>query len=606
MSNRTESENSDSISLFPFLAVLLCTMGALLVMLVILMRGAAERALLPAAPEHQLAEATGPRLTNPAATTPEEQARLMSELEEVATYQKELDQLRAEAERRLKNEQERLSHAEEHARRLEEELAKLSIAAEQLKQTEQNQTVDQKQAEEELARLEKLIAETEALVENLRKDAGGKKSYAIVPYKGPNGTYRKPIYIECTDKGVIIQPEGLVLTPEDFLAPRWPGNPLASVLRASREYLNQKAAREGAPEPPDPYPLLLVRPSGNDAYDLCYHAIKSWDADYGYEFIEEDLKLAFPEAADPELARAQHHALLVSRERLLRLVQSAPSRFPDVQMIRGVPTRISGGKSMGGHGAEGGAYAGMGQGESAGTNGSAPSAMTTNGIPGNEGPEIGNLNGTAPASEPGSGDSPQGYASGTEAGSEGSVADGPNLESSRYAQQGGGTNAPSEPLNGVDQSNNVAGGASMSASGDMSTTQTIADSKGTNWATGRPNLKSMAIRRPIPVVVRENKMILQPTSNNKRSIDSQAQEISLDQSVHDISENFAAAVKDRIEDWGLAGSGMYWKPVLELTIEPNAEMTASRIAHLLRDSGVEVQLPQTARALPANGGGAVR
>ena len=38
MSNRKASENSDSISLFPFLAVLLCTMGALLVLLVVLVQ----------------------------------------------------------------------------------------------------------------------------------------------------------------------------------------------------------------------------------------------------------------------------------------------------------------------------------------------------------------------------------------------------------------------------------------------------------------------------------------------------------------------------------------------------------------------------------------
>ena len=614
------SENSDSISLFPFLAVLLCTMGALLVMLVILVQRAAERSLLPDAPEHQVAEATVPVLPNPIMIGAEEQTRLQKELADIASYQKEIDSLRAEGQRRLENERIRLSHAEEHARRLEEELAKLSIAAEQLKQTERNQTVDQKQAEEELVRLEKLIAETEAMVENLRKDAGGTKSYAIVPYKGPNGTYRKPIYIECTDKGVIIQPEGLVLTPEDFLAPRWPGNPLASVLRASREYLNQKAAQEGAPEPPDPYPLLLVRPSGNDAYDLCYHAIKSWDADYGYEFIEEDMKLAFPEAADPELARVQHHALLVSRERLLRLVQSAPSRFPDVQVIRGVPTRVSGERSVGGYGAEGGVYAGTGTGNPGGQAGGGDGAITNNsGAPGGEGPEIGNLGG-GNASGPGGSATAQSFANGAEAGSEGSeaVGDGPALVGPRYAQQqsGGVTNAPSEPLNGANQATAATAGGESMASGSassggmssagMSATQTIADSKGANWATGRPNLKSMAIRRPIPVVVRENKMILQSTSNNKRSVEAYAQEISLDQSVHDISEDFAAAVKERIEDWGIAGSGMYWKPVLELTVEPNAEMTATRIVHLLRDSGVEVQLPQTSHGGQTTVRGALR
>jgi hypothetical protein len=622
MSNRRPSENSDTTSLLPFLAVLLCTMGTLLVVLVALGQRTAE-APPQRATAVQTAQVEAPPLDvsqaiSPETISPEEQARLKRELAEIAAYRKEIDGLREEGKRRLVNERERLSHAEEHARRLEEELAKLTIAAEQLKQTEQNQTVDQKQAEEELARLQKLIVETEAMIENLRKDAGGKKSYAIVPYKGPNGTYRKPVYIECTAKGVTIQPEGIELTPDDFLAPRWPGNPLASVLRATREYLNQKAAREGAPEPPDPYPLLLIRPSGNDVYGLCYHAIKSWDADYGYEFIEEDMKLAFPEGADPELARVQHHALMVSRERLLRLVQSAPSRFPDVQIVRGVPTRVTGGRPVGGYGAESGAYAQTGEGTAGGSSGFGDGMTHSTGITSQDGPEIGNLGGNEPGGVPGTASS-EGFAQGTEAGEEGGSAAGEAGEtgapssagSSRYAQQSGNagassTNAPSDPLNGANQPSQNAGGNAATAGGAMSATQVIADTKGANWATGRPDLRSMAIRRPIPVVVRENKMILKATSNNKRSVDSQSLEISLDQSVHDISERFATAVKERIEDWGLAGSGMYWKPVLELNVEPNAEMTATRIAHLLRDSGVEVQLPQTARGTETNAGGTVR
>jgi hypothetical protein len=589
-------------------------MGALLVVLAALGQGTARTSPRPATAAPLLVEVDAPAGNGPAAISPEEQARLKQELAEIVAYQKELDALREEGKRRLKGERERLSHAEEHARRLEEELAKLTIAAEQLKQTEQNQTVDQKQAEQELARLQNLIVETEAMIENLRKDAGGKKAYAIVPYKGPNGTYRKPVYIECTDKAVIIQPEGIELTPDDFLAPRWPGNPLASVLRATREYLNQKAASEGAPEPPDPYPLLLIRPSGNDAYDLCYHAIKSWDADYGYEFIEEDMKLAYPEGADPELARVQHHALMVSRERLLRLVQSAPSRFPDVQIVRGVPTRVAGGRPVGGYGAESGVYAQTGGGTAGGSSGFGEGMVNSTGEANGEGPEIGNLGGNKPGGAPGM-KSAAGVAQGTEAGDEGTVGGGEAAPSSpagsNYAQQSSNagtsnTNAPSEPLNGANQQSQSAGGNATASSGAMSATQVIADSKGANWATGRPNLKSMAIRRPIPVVVRENKMILLATNNNKRSIDSESQEISLDQSVQAISESFATAVKERIEDWGLAGSGMYWKPVLELNVEPNAEMTAARIVHLLRDSGVEVQLPQTARSMEANTGGTVR
>lgn len=647
MSNRKSSENSDSISLFPFLAVLLCTMGALLVMLVILVQEAAQRALLPEASSTQLASdppsAAAHRVS-------QDEDRLRRELDQVQAHQRELAELRAEGKRRLENERARLSHAEEHTRRLEEELAKLSIAAEQLKLTEKNQTVDQQQAEKELARLEQLVADTEEQLDKLREEAStSNKSYAIVPYKGPNGTYRKPIYIECTGKGITIHPEGLHLTETDFIAPSWPGNPLAAILRASREYLNQKAAQEGAPEPPDPYPLMLVRPDGIEYYALARAAITSWDSDYGYEFVEADMKLTFRESADPQLYRVQNHAMLIARDRLVHLVQAAPSRF------RGMRT---GGGPPGGSGGEGSGYGAYGSGDgqygNAGTQVAGSAAGGGMGgvqdsaegeLQGNDGggspsgdAQIGNLAGTA--GPDGEGGPQLGYADGTEAshdGAGGGNASGgePNLAGPRYAQQGGNSgaagggqamasNAPSQPLDGADAAGGGSGqqmAAGGSAGGDSGSSggggssgmsfgqqggQTIADAKGANWAVGRPGLRSVAIRRPIPVVVRDNQMIILPAAGARRSVEASAQVISLDQSIHDISDNFTAAVKERIDDWGLAGSGMYWKPVLELTVEPHAEMTATRIVHLLHDSGVEVQLPATARTPESSEKGVVR
>jgi hypothetical protein len=641
MSSRKTSETSDSISLFPFLAVLLCTMGALLVLLVILVQRAAELSLLPDG-SLQLVKTTQPELTPPGPEEAARNAELHQDLDEVAVYQKQVDELRAEARQRLEAEKQRLSHAEEHTRRMEEELAKLAIAAEQLKQTEANQTVDQQQAERELARLEQLTIDTEKQLEALRENAtGGKKSYAIVPYKGPNGTYRKPIYLECTAKGVTIHPEGLQLTETDFIAPSWPGNPLASILRASREYLNDKAAKENAPEPPDPYPLILVRPDGIEAYALARAAITSWDSDYGYEFVDKDMKLAFPEAADPELARVQHHAMLIARERLIQLVQAAPSRF------RGV--RVGSGPSGDGSGT---GYGGTGRGSNGiggvyGSNGEARgSAGTAVGIVGNGGPgdeqqgeqglegngaegahQYGNLSGGSGGPAGGEAGA-EGFADGTEAGSEASTGGEPNLVGPRYAQQGSGmaANAPSEPLNGQNQPGGSASGQQTASSAGGSTGSeagaaggspgmsfsnnqpgpSIADSKGANWALEKSHLKSVAIRRPIPVVVRDNKMILLANKNIRRGVESTGQEISLEQPIHAISEDFEAAVKERLADWGLAGSGMYWKPVLQLNVESNAQMTATRIVHLLKDSGVEVESPATATAANPNQGGTIR
>ncbi len=644
MSNRSASETSDSISLFPFLAVLLCTMGALLVLLVILVQRAAEHALLPDAPALELIAATSPAIVHSV-----DQAQLQRDLDEVAEYQKQLAGLQAEATRRLEEERLRLSHAEEHTRRLQEELAKLSITANQLEQTEKNQEVDQEQAEREMARLEQLVIDTEKQLESLRESSSGKCSYAIMPYKGPNGTYRKPIYIECTGKGVILQPEGLVLTRDDFIAPTWPGNPLAAALRASREYLNEKAAKEGAPEPPDPYPLIIIRPSGIQQYGLSRAAITAWDSDYGYEFVDEEMKLAFPGTPDPQLARVQHHAVMIARERLLHLVQAAPSRFRGMRTGGGGQSSGNG-DDMNGYGSGSGADDGADRyaagdnsaaemdGHVAGGTGQNGEQLADNGTPPSGESQLGNLGG-----DPSGGNSNGGAAGGGEAGGnaqgsrdsavtssgESPQETGPNLAGPRYAQQGGSpTNAPSEPLHGKDPAggggssnqNQMAGsaagssgsgqGAQGSGSPSMnlsnSPKQPIAASRGANWAVDEPRQKSVAIRRSIHVVVRENRMILPPVKGMHRGVEASGQEISLDQGVNEISDQFKAAVNERIEDWGLAGSGMYWRPVLELNVEPNAEMTAARITHLLQGSGVEVQLPETARAGSPTSGGTVR
>ena len=57
MKQHAASENSNAVDLFPFLAVLLCTMGALLVLLVVLAQRAGQRALAAVEPEPDLQSA---------------------------------------------------------------------------------------------------------------------------------------------------------------------------------------------------------------------------------------------------------------------------------------------------------------------------------------------------------------------------------------------------------------------------------------------------------------------------------------------------------------------------------------------------------------------
>jgi hypothetical protein len=137
---------------------------------------------------------------------------------------------------------------------------------------------------------------------------------------------RRPIYIECTKDAVTIYPEGIRLTANDFDGPLRSGNPLAAAIRAAREELNARAAAAGVTDLPDPYPLIIVRPDGAYAYSAALSAISSWDADFGYEFVDEDWKLEYPDP-DPRLDQIMRHAVEQARQRQAMLAKAAPRQY---------------------------------------------------------------------------------------------------------------------------------------------------------------------------------------------------------------------------------------------------------------------------------------
>ena len=153
----------------------------------------------------------------------------------------------------------------------------------------------------------------------------------MVPYEGPNGTYRRPIYIECVKGELVLQPEGVHLTADDLRPPIGPGNPLASVLRATRDHLVRLNPKVGESRDLSPYPLLLVRPDGLMVYDRARQAIEAGDFDMGFELVESDWKLKFPQA-DPQLAAVEAQALDQSRARQQILAAAAPRAYGNSSM----------------------------------------------------------------------------------------------------------------------------------------------------------------------------------------------------------------------------------------------------------------------------------
>ncbi len=306
--NRRGRRGPPRLSLFPFLAVLICTMGAL----VLLLLSVTRQARLQAAKSLAIQDV-------------EKQSTLQAELENVQWRIEQLKQSRKASEAQLAEARLILGHIEDHGRRLREQFQQLNERAKQAQADGLQPGHMVFAGEEELRQVERQIAETQQKLAQVQKASGERPhSYAIVPYDGSSHTRRRPIYIECRSDAIVLQPENIVFNETDFDEPLGPGNPLAAAVRAAREYMLLQGSDPKAPG--EPYPLMLVRPSGIAAYEAAIGAMKSWGPEYGYEMINEDWPLNYP-PANPGMEKAIAQAVAMARAEHVRLIAAAPSKY---------------------------------------------------------------------------------------------------------------------------------------------------------------------------------------------------------------------------------------------------------------------------------------
>ncbi|MDO7688034.1 MAG: hypothetical protein MUQ67_01640 [Pirellulales bacterium] len=297
---RSRTREGIAISLFPFLAVLLCTMGALLVLLVLFGHSIGQQDESVAAEQAMQME-----------------AELQGRADSLLWRLEQMKDMRSKTNDELETLRLQLAGIEDNSRTLAAELKDLQKLREDLLDRKAVAAI----TTDELRELEaELATARESLDEARQERDSNPPAYAVIPYEGSSGTHRRPLFIECSLDGVFLQPEGIRLNPEDFEGPAGPGNPLASGLRAAREYLARQSVSADDPGL-RPYPLLLVRPSGVMAYYAARDAIASWGSDFGYQLIEEDWRLAFPEK-DLALRDVELQAINEARERLQWLAQT--------------------------------------------------------------------------------------------------------------------------------------------------------------------------------------------------------------------------------------------------------------------------------------------
>ncbi|MEL6107544.1 MAG: hypothetical protein AAFU85_16005 [Planctomycetota bacterium] len=286
-------------SLFPFLAVLVCTLGTLILLLAQVAQNAAKAAkeIQELPPEDLLFESTGAELTV---------GEVNELIEEEQFRVEQLVSFREAQTNDLEERRGKLAHLDDHTRRLREELKQISDAMEHAL----SDKLPDAPTDSELLVLEMQLSEKQKLVTKLRETANSDTPrVVIVPHQGPNGTTRRPIYLECNAKGVTIRPENVTITIEQLRQSDRGANPLDNALGAIRYHAMQTLGDQTPP-----YPMLVVRPDGIRSYYAARGAMKDWDDQFGYELVPSDIELAY-QNPDSELRSRIEYAIREATDR---------------------------------------------------------------------------------------------------------------------------------------------------------------------------------------------------------------------------------------------------------------------------------------------------
>jgi hypothetical protein len=633
---RRRSSAGDEVTLFPFLAVLICTVGSLIVLLVVMMQQAKATAADRSRERGQQQQA---------ATDEAEQIQL--QVEALQWRIEVLHESRQKTIEDLKARETELSYIEDEIRQLRARLDRVAAEAAHIEQLAARDTDEQKSSHAELARLREQIDHAREALDLARRAFNhGERSYALVPYSGANGTRRRPIYIECTSDRVILQPEGVELYSDDFREPMTDDNALAAALRAQREYFAD--AKRDRQEPP--YPLIVVRPDGSHAYAAARAAMEAWDAEFGYELVDDEMKLAFP-PVDVALVHVIREAVEEARARRRLLQSIAPARFGRGQPVLtasrrgGFVTQGSGdvGEGPGSErlpardrslndrtlrgetgandpGSAAGADSfGQAEHSSRGSSNTAPDRSKPTGewfdgdsLTGGSGSgglrsSDSDSNGGADGSKPDrvrAASSPTGQVGREQRPAHGqasrSALEGQNIsdahadatsdqagasstagQSAAARAAGAGTNTSAASAGSAIATPGATSGGGMDLSAQPSS---AANSRGEDWGLPDRAAGSTAITRPIQLSCYSDHLVIFPEGGQGSRPDVLPVEGPLREEV----DQLVSKIWTRIDSWGIAGSRMYWRPVLQVQVQQGADERYAELARLLEGSGIVV------------------
>jgi hypothetical protein len=647
MSKRSRRGNDYAPSTFPFLAVLLCVIGALVLLLVINVTN--SRASARSQVQSELTEAI-------------EEAQERSDY--LVSISEELQARRQQVGKQIELRRSELARAEDHIERLEKELLETQARLEKLDDMEESSELKATDPSKIEALKDRIEEQKLRLAEAIANRKDQTPAFSIIPYEGANRTTRRPVYLECTAQGVVIQPEGVLVSIEELGPPHGPGSPLDAALRVLRNAYQSRDAIYGITIPP--YPLLLVRPDGIASYALARSAMSGWDDQFGYELIDAQMELAFPEGIS-ELKADLVRALDVAKDRQRALVAALPARYSrnpfatktdqtwdsiDADLPRGAnrseaiargsqvgkdsgveqdrrwemieqlpagslgrsdrngPSSevIPAGKELGSGGSGAGssvepdwstAQEDRSQdersgGDSSGGEGSQGGGSQGGGSQGGGSQGGGSQDEGSMSPTSGGARSSANRFSASSSGSSGgssSLEESPQDEQMQQAMQEQAIKQQAgESLPGARASSaSAAASASESkkkASGADSDLKPISLTAGKDWATSRMDNRSTPVSRPIRIIVLQDRWLMCSEGQDWKY----DAEISLEQGPQAASAELQESIRDRVESWGLSLPGGYWVPSLSVQAAADAEQSLLRMQRLLEGSGVIIKV----------------
>lgn len=337
-------ESAPNVTLFPFLAVLVCTMGALILLLVVTTRRIRQQAIARAEEEARVTAAPAPAdlpisplfaeedLATPVISderqSPIEPAPLPPDLTREAKIQQMIADRDAEAARLRREWQSRIdelirrrqalvSSLHQNQQIVEQTLAAVDRMREQLgrysaasRQAAEQQILTRQRLSELTALNAELTArmkEVEEELEQLQSAPPADPKVEFIARDVTTGTDRRPILIECREDGILFPAEDVFISAEQLNGFGPESNPLLAGTQALIDYWS----RYDGPGEERPYVLLVVRAKGTIGFYVARKLLQSLKEPYGYELIEDDREVKWPES-NPGAVEACRRAVELS------------------------------------------------------------------------------------------------------------------------------------------------------------------------------------------------------------------------------------------------------------------------------------------------------